>query len=74
VKNTVVNGAYYGADGAAPSYAGVVTVNGAYYYVSGTHGALAVSKRVVITEEKTNGLLAAGVYTADANGKLTAAA
>jgi len=73
VTNAVVNGKYYGPDGAAPSYAGVVEVDGNLYYVSGTYGALNVNKTFTITAAKTNGLCAAGKYTADANGVLTPA-
>ncbi len=74
VTNAVVNGKYYGEDGAAPSYAGVVkAADGNLYYVSGTNGTLTVGKTFTVSAAKTNGLCAAGKYTADANGVLTPA-
>ncbi len=69
--DVIVDGFYYGADGAAPSYAGVVKVDGHCYYVSGAHGTLTRDKTVAITYAKANGLLPAGTYTADTNGVLT---
>ncbi len=66
--DVVVDGYYYGADGAAPSYAGLVEVDGNYYYVKGTHGQLAVNETYKVTT--TNGLMEAGTYTFDATGKL----
>ncbi|MBE6758296.1 MAG: hypothetical protein E7552_07125 [Ruminococcaceae bacterium] len=74
VRSTVVNGAYYGADGMAPDYAGVVKDSvGNLYYVSGTHGKVNVSKTFTVAAVKTNGLCASGRYTADENGVLTPA-
>ncbi len=74
VTNAVVNGKYYGEDGAAPSYAGVVkAADGNLYYVSGTNGTLTVGKTFTIAAAKTNGLCAAGKYTADENGVLSPA-
>ncbi|MBE6768072.1 MAG: hypothetical protein E7549_04080 [Ruminococcaceae bacterium] len=74
VTNAVVDGKYYGEDGAAPSYAGVVkAADGNLYYVSGTNGTLTVGKTFTIAAEKTNGLCADGKYTADANGVLSPA-
>ena len=76
VYNTVVNGAFYGATGEAPDYAGVVQDSeGNLYYVNGTHGAVRKDgKPFTIAANKTNGLCAAGRYTSDATGKLTPAA
>jgi len=75
VTNKVVNGKYYDETGAAPSYAGVVkAVDGKLYYVGGTHGALRKSATFTISAAKTNGLCAAGKYTADENAVLTPAA
>ena len=73
LMNVIKENRYYGKDGLAPTYAGVVKVGNYYYYVSGTNGALTVNKSVTIGAAKTNGLIAAGKYTADATGKLTAA-
>ena len=58
----------------APYNAGVVEVDGKLYYVNGTHGALRTNATFNISANKTNGLCAAGKYTADANGVLTPAA
>ena len=67
----VLDGYYYGSDGAAPTYAGVVKVGDVYYYVSGTHGTLAVNKTVTVSKAKANGLVTAGKYVADVSGALT---
>jgi len=75
VYNTVVNGAFYGATGEAPDYAGVVQDNeGNLYYVGGIHGAVRKSATFTIGASKTNGLCAAGKYTADQSGVITPAA
>jgi len=70
--NVIREGRYFGADGLAPNHAGVVKAEENFYYVSGTHGVLAVDTAVNITASKTNGLIAAGNYVADENGVLTA--
>lgn len=49
--------------------AGVVLV-GDNYYFAGSKGVIAVSKKVHVESEKTNGLIEAGTYKADENGKL----
>ncbi len=72
--NVIRNGRYFGADGLAPSYAGVVEADGSFYYVGGTHGALTVNKTFTVSATKSNGLIPSGKYTADATGKLTPAA
>lgn len=72
--NVVRDGRYYGADGLAPYNAGVVKVDGNYYYVGGTHGALRTNYTVTVTAKNANGLLTPGKYYADANGILTPAA
>ncbi len=71
--NVIMDGRYYGADGLAPYNMGVVEVDGNLYYNNGTHGALRTNATFTITAAKTNGLCAAGTYTADANGVLTLA-
>ncbi len=73
MQHAVVDGRYYGADGLAPYNAGVVQVDGKLYYNNGTHGALRTSATFTITAAKTNGLCAAGKYTADESGVLSPA-
>jgi len=71
--NVIRDGKYYGADGLAPYATGVVEVDGKFYYNNGNHGALRVNATFTISAAKTNGLIAAGKYTADENGVLTPA-
>ncbi len=69
--NVVRNKRYFGADGMAPHYSGVVQVGDYYYYVSGPNGELAVNKTVTVSAAKSNGLLPAGKYKASSAGSLT---
>ena len=70
VKNGIVseNGSlYYYVDGKL-NYAGLIKIDGDYYYVR-TSGELAHSRKYWIT--KTNGLLPEASYTFDDSGKIT---
>ena len=69
-KNGIVaeNGSlYYYVDGVL-TYAGLIKLDGEYYYVR-TSGELVVDRSYWIT--KTNGLMAEGSYTFDGSGKIT---
>ncbi|MBR4967376.1 MAG: hypothetical protein IKY19_04015, partial [Bacteroidaceae bacterium] len=69
--NVIRDNRYYGADGLAPYSAGVVEVDGNYYFNHSTHGALRTNYTVTVTAKNSNGLLAPGKYYADANGVLS---
>ncbi len=66
-KNGIVDGKYY-VDGKLTVNAGVVLVDGNYYYIR-SNGTVYVGK-ISIGEAKANGLIDAGSYTTDATGAL----
>ena len=68
IYNGIVNGCYY-VDGAAVKGAGLIEIDGDYYYVK-ANGTIYKDSTLVITEEKANGLAPAGLYTFDADGKM----
>ena len=70
VKNGIVseNGSlYYYVDGVLTG-AGLVQVNGDYYYVRTSNCEVVHGRSYWVTD--TNGLLPAGLYTFDENGKM----
>ena len=66
-KNGIVNGMYY-EDGELIKGAGVVEFEGNYYFIN-MAGKVYIGS-ISIGEAKTNGYIAAGSYTTDADGKL----
>ena len=58
---------YYYEEGRRGLSAGLVLIDGAYYYIT-SNGTPVVGKEFWV--EKTNGLMAKGTYTFDAEGKL----
>ena len=66
-KNGIVDGKYYVNDELVKN-AGVVEVDGDFYYITAT-GKVYVGS-ISIGEAKTNGLIDAGAYKTDASGKL----
>ncbi len=66
-KNGIVNGKYY-VDDQLVKGAGVVEVEGNYYYIT-ANGSVYVGS-ISIGRAKTNGFVDAGSYKTDANGKL----
>ena len=62
----LVDGTYY-VDG-EPNHAGLIYVDGYYYYINGV--GKAVTGEYNVTEWWTNDLLPAGTYTFDADGKM----
>ena len=67
VKDGIVNGKYY-VGGQLAKNAGAVKVGDDYYYITAT-GSVYVGK-ISIGEVKTNGLIPAGSYETDEDGKL----
>ena len=59
---------YYYVDGVR-TYAGLILHDGAFYYINSSGKAVRNITRT-ITAAKTNGLLPAGIYTFDENGKM----
>ena len=68
LKQGVVDGYYY-IDGVLKKGVGVVQSNGGYYFI-GQQGQVVKSQGFVITEAKTNGLIPAGKYNFDSEGKI----
>lgn len=60
---------YYMVDG-LPSKAGLVLIDGDYYYLSTNSGAAKCGVTYYIEAKNTNGLLEAGQYTFDKDGKI----
>ena len=67
LKNGFIDGRYY-IDGVMQANLGLIKVDGDYYYIHG-NGAVQVGT-FYVNAGKTNGLLPAGTYTFDADGKL----
>ena len=66
-KNGLVDGYYY-VDG-VPTHAGLVLIDGDYYYIDRTCQPVKNVTRLV-SAKWTNGLLPAGTYTFGADGKM----
>ena len=68
-EDGIIVGDCYYADGKLAKGAGLVEVDGDYYYVR-ANGAIYKNVSLNVTEEKTNGLVVAGEYKFDADGKM----
>lgn len=68
VKDGIVDGKYY-VDGSLVKSAGLVKVDGAYYYIKQT-GEVFVGNKLYVSEAKANGYKAPGYYDFAADGKM----
>ena len=68
LKNGIVDGKYY-VDGELVKGAGLVKVDGDYYFIKAS-GAVYTDASLIVTEAKANGLKPAGLYNFDAEGKM----
>ena len=68
VKNGVIDGFYY-EDGAVVKGKGIVKIGDDYYYVT-QNGSVYAGDTLTIAESKTNGLIPAGKYEFDEDGKM----